>query len=386
MVVEHTGDGVGRVLHLGIDLGWTTGSTGLALVDDAGRLVASGCVRTDDEIDEWVGQHPGHVAVAAVDGPLIVPNPDGQRYAERLISQAFGAFGASAHSSNQQRFPGGDTRALRLARRFGWSVDPDDRPTSDAGVCIEVYPHPALICLFQLPFRLDYKKGPIQRRRAGLHSLMRRLESVPGLDVTATAGWSRMTSTLANPRPGDLQQVEDELDAVVCAHLAWLWSYEKESLQVYGNLARGYIVAPPPPTYLAERPKHLGGEPGDETAPVAFEHWVTGRPTGYAGGENERNWKTAVRQAFSGENLPADARAQVDLEFVLGDDQQGRREPDLDNLIKSTIDALEGVLGVRTGTGVRIEADDVRIDGITAVKRHARPEERPGARVTVRQL
>ena len=61
-------------------------------------------------------------------------------------------------------------------------------------------------------------------------------------------------------------------------------------------------------------------------------------------------------------------------------------EPDLDNLIKSTIDALDAVLGVRSGTGARLEADDVRVDRIVASKRPAAATEEPGARVTVTEL
>jgi len=43
--VEH-----GQPLFIGLDLGWTSGATGLAAVDDTGRLTGSGRVRTDDEI------------------------------------------------------------------------------------------------------------------------------------------------------------------------------------------------------------------------------------------------------------------------------------------------------------------------------------------------
>ncbi len=53
---------------------------------------------------------------------------------------------------------------------------------------------------------------------------------------------------------------------------------------------------------------------------------------------------------------------RVDATFMLMVEQGGRMEPDLDNLIKTTVDSLEGVLGVRTGTGPRVEADDVRVD------------------------
>jgi predicted RNase H-like nuclease len=58
--------------------------------------------------------------------------------------------------------------------------------------------------------------------------------------------WAEL-SRLADPKPGDLTRIEDELDAILCAHLAWLWHHRPDSLQVYGSLADGCIVAPPPP-------------------------------------------------------------------------------------------------------------------------------------------
>lgn len=119
---------------------------------------------------------------------------------------------------------------------------------------------------------------------------------------------------------------------------------------------------------------------------ASVEREVLGRPTGYAGGENEQRWKAAVRDAFADVTLPGPARIQLEVDFVLTAQQRGRREPDLDNLIKSTLDALEGVLGERKGTGVRVEADDVRVDRILASKRHAREGEQPGARISVSEL
>jgi Holliday junction resolvase RusA-like endonuclease len=179
--------------------------------------------------------------------------------------------------------------------------------------------------------------------------------------------------------------VEDELDAIVCAHLAWLWHHRRSSLEVYGDVDVGYIVAPPPPRHRPQQPERRGGVAG-VPAPGRFERVVRGRPTSYAGGANEQRWKADVRSAFSGCTLPAGCRVRVRLEFLLGQDQRGRKEPDLDNLIKAAIDALDGVLGVRTGTGLRVEADDVRVDRITASKRHASAHEDPGARITVAEL
>lgn len=369
-------------IFLGVDLGWSTGATGLATVDDTGRLTASARVQTDDEIARWIAAQPGRVVVAAVDAPLIVPNETGQRVPERLIGQAFGGFGASAHTSNHTRFPSGDTRAKRLAQRFGWAVDPAIATGGDVGVCIEVYPHPALVGLFRLPYRLDYKKGNDQRRAPGFRLLVQHLESITELDLLGSPRWAQLKDALAAPRPGELNRVEDELDAIVCAHLAWLWHHRPDTLHIYGDVDDGYIIAPPPPLHRPEQTERRGGGAGVLT-PGRFERVVHGRPTGYSGEANEQRWKAEVRSAFSGCTLPAGCRVQVDLEFLLGQDQRGRNEPDLDNLIKAAIDALVGVLGVRTGTGLRVEADDVRVDRITASKRPAGAHEAPGARIAV---
>jgi Holliday junction resolvase RusA-like endonuclease len=58
----------------------------------------------------------------------------------------------------------------------------------------------------------------------------------------------------------------------------------------------------------------------------------------------------------------------------------------LDNLLKATIDALDGVLGLRRGRFARPQADDERIDRIVASKRLAQPGETPGARVVIVEL
>ena len=134
----------------------------------------------------------------------------------------------------------------------------------------------------------------------------------------------------------------------------------------------------------AQAPK---GTPCPAPKPLpAFARTVVGRPTGYSAGANERSRKQAVREGFSGCVLPTQCRVQVEIDFVLAPDQVGRVVPDLDNLIKSSIDALETVLGVRSGTGARVETDDVRVDRIVASKRPGRVGELPGAHVVVAVL
>lgn len=240
---------------VGIDLAWgVKARTGLAVVDDTGRLVRSGSVRSDDEIDEWLRTYAGDVVVAAVDAPLIVPNETGQRRCETEISRAFGRYKIGAHSSNRGRAHFDPPRAATLADRFGWSLDPAQKGSVGAPACIEVYPHPAMVGLFGLSERIAYKSGP--SRPEGFAELVRHFATIRELRLSDSRRWTELSCLVADPKPGDLTRIEDELDAILCAHLAWLWHHRPDSLQIYGSLEDGYIVAPPPPSVSSGRPPH----------------------------------------------------------------------------------------------------------------------------------
>lgn len=237
---------------IGIDLAWsTTARTGLAALDAEGRLTQSGAVRTDAEIDDWLALHaPGTVDVVAVDAPLIVPNPTGQRQGERLVTAAYGRFDAGCHASNTGQTSMNPPRATELARRHGWSPDPE---APGPGTCIEVYPHPAMVGLFGLGRILPYKaksRRSLATRHAAMNELLRHLESIRPLELPANERWHQITTAVRlATRPVDLGRVEDEIDAILCAHLAWLWRHQPGTLQVYGTTDTGYIVAPPPPAH-----------------------------------------------------------------------------------------------------------------------------------------
>jgi hypothetical protein len=58
---------------------------------------------------------------------------------------------------------------------------------------------------------------------------------------------------------------------------------------------------------------------------------------------------------------------------------------DLDNLIKPTLDAMEGVFGLRAWKGPAQAADD-RVDHLEASKRTVSAGDLPGARIEIRRL
>ena len=266
-------------MFFGIDLAWgANGRTGLAAVDASGALVDSASVRTDDEIDTWLADH-GPAAVIGVDAPLIVPNASGRRDAERLLGQAFQRFDAGAHPTNRSRPWMDPPRGLRLAERHDWSVDPAHRGSVEAPLCLEVYPHPGMVGLWRLGRVIPYKKGSFPDRRAGFAKLLALLESVEVLRLDSSDAWRSITARFAAAeRLVHLDVLEDEIDAVFCAHLAWLWAERPDALTVYGDLPGGYIVAPPPPEH---EPEPRGGL--SEVAPppqVGVGPWSGPLPVG----------------------------------------------------------------------------------------------------------
>lgn len=252
------------VRYIGIDLAWAAKArTGMAALDESGRLVASGAVVTDDEIAAFVSAHAPGTVVAAIDAPLIVPNVSGSRVAERLITQEFGPFNAGAYPSNRSRTIFDPPRGETLCERFGWDRDPGT-PAGTASVAIEVYPHPAMVVLFALATVLPYKA----RRGRGLESLrsafgllldnMERVCDEP-LALSTSARWAQIRDAVGSAeRIADLGRVEDEVDAVLCAYLAWLWGTGDPSMRVLGDVESGYIVVPGRASVPAVRARRLG--------------------------------------------------------------------------------------------------------------------------------
>jgi len=238
---------------VGLDLAWgTTARTGVAVVGSDGHLVASASLLHDSEILDFLRPYADSIRTAAIDAPLVVKNETGQRPCERQIGAAFGRYEASAHSSNLGRPQFVSLRGARIADEFGWEIDPTVRPSSERPTCIEVYPHPAMVSLFRLVRTIKYKAGrgrTVIDRRLAFQVLMGHMAThLTSLRLADDPRWLDMMSTATDAtRPVDLKRIEDEIDAIFCAHLAWLWVTAPEQLTVVGDFDGGYIVTPPAP-------------------------------------------------------------------------------------------------------------------------------------------
>ncbi len=240
--------------HIGIDLAWgERRPTGLAVLDEQGRLVHVSSVRTDEEIQAALATYADGPCLVAFDAPLVVTNATGSRPAEQALAADFRRFEAAPHPSNTGRaeFAGGQTRAARLAAALRLDLDPRSGRERRA---IEVYPHPATIVLFGLPRTLKYKHKQgrdLELLRSQLLTLMGHVETL----VETEAVWAGLRAQVEQAvRKSQLRVVEDQVDAVLCAYIGRFADREPGRTTIYGDLATGYIVTPALPRDEADDP------------------------------------------------------------------------------------------------------------------------------------
>lgn len=235
---------------LGIDLGWSSGPSGLCCLDLQGNHLVLQDLQHQTELTailHWVDQRApkSTPALVAVDAPTLIPNPTGMRLPDRLAHQHFGKYHAGCYPANLNR-PFADRTVgvgLSLEQR-GFAHAPTIEPQQAGRYQIEVFPHAAMIGLFGLPRILKYKKGRLGDRRSELAKLRQHIltdlpQKNPRLQITAE-------DLPEIPERGpQVKALEDQLDSLICAYIAaywWVWGNQKN--WVLGDRTTGYIVVP----------------------------------------------------------------------------------------------------------------------------------------------
>lgn len=235
---------------IGVDPAWKPDSNGSAVA--VGRL--NGAVLEVERvhgalfglsclIETILAAEPNGVAV---DGPLIIENVAGRRECERALSKVYARKHAGCHTANKTLYP--EAAVVALSRRLH---DSGYRHLGDARsdrFQIEIYPHPALIEIFDLPQRLLYKKGNVDAKRGGqvvLASLLRSLEqsNVLALRIPDLFAAHLDSTTIMQLRGGALKANEDALDSLICLYVCGLYAIGA-SMQIFGDTVDGYVVVP----------------------------------------------------------------------------------------------------------------------------------------------
>ncbi|MGJ9412585.1 DUF429 domain-containing protein [Aeromicrobium sp. CF4.19] len=259
---------------VGLDLAWGEKKpSGLAVLDDAGRLVHLSAVGDDAAILDALRPWDAGPCLVAIDAPLVVTNPTGNRPAEKALNRDFARFDAGAHPTNTGKPEfAAQPRGARVAALLDLDLDPG---SSAARRAVEVYPHAASVALFRLGRTLKYKNKPgraLPHLQAQLLRLTALLESLADaevpLDLTAPVWRELVRSVEAATRKSQLRVAEDQVDAVLCAYVAMLAHHRPDEMTTYGDARSGCIVTPRLPDGHEPTPREPVPEvPTAEVAP-----------------------------------------------------------------------------------------------------------------------
>ena len=241
---------------IGIDLGWKSGASGLCClgwINGQLQILDINHKKAIEDIlgwvDDWVSEEP---AIIAVDAPTLIPNATGTRLPDKLTHKHFGKYHAGCYPANlslpfAQRTV---SFGLELEAR-GFAHAPIIEPQRLGRYQIEVFPHPAIVHLFDLNRILKYKKGRLLERQLELEKLRNLIiENLPArqpsLNLSSLAEYLNNLFFAEIPRTGAaLKAVEDQLDSLICAYVgAHWWYWGKERNLVLGEQVTGYIVVP----------------------------------------------------------------------------------------------------------------------------------------------
>lgn len=251
---------LGVMRFLGIDLGWTSGASGLCCLElsqSSLSLLDLQRYQSLDEIVAWVNHWAPNPesAMVAVDAPTIITNATGTRPCDRLTHQYFRQYHAGAYPANLGRpFAQHTVHVGNTLEALGFHHAPTMEPQKLGRYQIEMFPHPAMVHLFGLPKILKYKKGKVGERRVELMRLRQLIQQhLPALNpslVLPEEGVDQpgVINLPAIPAGGAaLKAAEDQLDSLICAYAGahwWYWGAARNL--VLGDRATGYIVVPTP--------------------------------------------------------------------------------------------------------------------------------------------
>ena len=151
----------------GVDLAWQSENkpSGMCFGELSGQVIEVTDIYTavygiQDVLSKII--EISDVQGVAIDAPLIINNESGQRPCETEIGKMYGAKGASCHTSNKTLYPQAKSVDLSVSLEKERFLHLEGTKWQ-----IECYPHPAIIEIFDLDYRLLYKKGKVADRKIG---------------------------------------------------------------------------------------------------------------------------------------------------------------------------------------------------------------------------
>jgi predicted RNase H-like nuclease len=170
-----------KTTFIGIDLAWKSARnpTGAAVLNGdclGARLEVLATLSPEASVADFISANTTANTVVAIDAPLVIINEAGQRACETAIGKKYGSRDASCHTSNLRLYPDASSIALTDALLGQGFTHVDPATTKQSGrIMAEVYPHAAMVALWDLPKIIKYKRGSVAAKRVGLNMLRNHL-------------------------------------------------------------------------------------------------------------------------------------------------------------------------------------------------------------------
>lgn len=231
----------------GVDLAWQSENkpSGMCFGELSGQVIEVtniyAAVYGIQDVLSKIIESP-EVRGVAIDAPLIINNESGQRPCETEIGKMYGAKGASPHSSNKTLYPQAKSVDLSISLEKEGFLHLEGTKWQ-----IECYPHPAIIEIFSLDYRLLYKKGKVADRKVGqkrLANLIKGLSDSPILSLRFGIDIPNLNDDYIDSLKGlEFKSNEDVLDSIICLYIAGLHQIGVKST-ASGKVDTGYIWVP----------------------------------------------------------------------------------------------------------------------------------------------
>ena len=238
---------------VGIDLAWSNkNGSGVAVLNGDKKkveLIASDVLLSDEEILGYIRRHVGRDnAFISIDAPLLVPNKKGRRIAEDVTGKLFQKYHAGCHPANRTRLASwtGKIRGeeiTKLLEKDGFVHNPYIKKFENSRKLFEVYPHPSIVVLFNLPRILQYKAKPKRDynfRWREFRKYQQHLSGLPGLSLPGSV----IRKNVSKLRGKALKNYEDILDSIFCAYISYYTWANPDKCAILGNMKGGYIFTP----------------------------------------------------------------------------------------------------------------------------------------------
>ncbi len=236
---------------IGIDLAWSLNhtqkpETGAIVLDEAGHVLASANLGTDETIVQFTLNHrDADGGIVGIDAPLVVPNATGRRVCEAALQ----AVGIPSYPANRTLFVKsfGGVRGEQLVARLaahGFPLVADIKAGEALQACVEVYPRAVIRRMWGA---ITPYKAPGKAKRDMVRQGLQELQTLLTQRLDPPIIWPELTPSLdlEHATPGELKRHADLLDAALSGYICMLaWQRGPSHVETLGTIADGFIMLP----------------------------------------------------------------------------------------------------------------------------------------------